>query len=453
MKALWLGLLFVSCLHAAPPAVDAVYPAGGMRGRDVSVELVGKVPDEELQFWSSDPGITFQVVEKKRMLQVADTCPLGAHWLRFYNAEGTALPQLFVVGDIEERNEVEPNDTASEAEEISAWPALVNGRLAKSGDVDVYACSLAAGQSLRAEVVAYRLDSPVDPLLRLADAQGNVLAWNHDRYDSLDAQLEYTAISAGDFYLMVAGFVYPPAARSRFEGSSQTVYRLSISEGKSVDEGVVMGLIAEAGEEDTLALEAEKGLTYEIVAKAQSLNSPLDPWLEVRDSEGKVLAKNDDSAGVDASLSWKAPATASYTIALRDLLRKGGKDYHYEIFVIEAKPSFEVTVRDHAWTLEQGTMAEIPLKVLRKHGHARPVTVTFEELPLELDTQSVTIPGSNTEGVLRLSGTESMTMIRLSATDGLVTSQVSYPFKGATTEAGALLENDLEDLLLIVQKK
>ena len=450
MKALWLGLLGASCLHAAPPVIDAIYPAGGQRGNSVAVELIGKVPDEGLQFWASDPGIRYE----EGKLVLSDDCSLGAHWVRFYNAEGSALPQLFVVGYDEERQEEEPNDEVSEAMVIERWPVIVNGQLSKSGESDLFAVELEKGDTFDVEVTAYRIDSPLDPLLRLMDGEGNVVAWNHDRYDSLDSRLVHTAIYTGKHYLMVAGFVYPPAARSRFAGSKETVYRLAFGDGSVQERDSSLELIGNAGEEDHVSLEAEKGITYQIEVEAQSLNSALDPWLEIRNPEGKVLAKNDDSAGVDALLSWKAPATETYTIALRDLLHQGGKDYHYKLIVEEAQPSYEVQVKDHAWTMTEGELLEIPVTVKRKHGHARPITVTLEGLPLSIDAQALTIPGKASEGVLRLgASSESMAVIRLSATDHLTTRSVYYPFKGATTDQDALLRNKLEDFLLNARKK
>ncbi len=453
MRAHLLGMLCASCLQAAPPVVDAIYPAGGKRGDSVDVELVGKVPDEGLQFWASHPGITFVGTKDERQLRLSKECPLGPHWLRFYNAEGSALPQLFVVGDMIEQVEKEPNDAIEELEPIVEWPVTINGRLSKSGESDLFALALLKGETFDAEIIAYRLDSPIDPLLRLVDESGNMIAWNHDRYDSLDPRLSHTATYSGRHYLTVVGFVYPPAARSRFEGSKETVYRLQISSGKSSCEYPGLSVIAEPGETDEMPIEAKKGVNYEIAVEAQSLNSPLDPWLEVRDAKGKVLAKNDDSEGIDAALSWKAPETGTYMIALRDLLRQGGEGYHYKLSVTEAKPSFEVTVGDHAWTVEEGAEVEIPLKVERKNGHSRPITVTFVELSLELDSQSVTIPGTASQGAMQLSASEFTAMIRLSATDGLTKIQVACPFKGATTDEGGMLKNRLEDFLLITRKK
>jgi hypothetical protein len=59
-------------------------------------------------------------------------------------------------------------------------PTVVNGRIERPGDVDVFAVTVDAPGPLVAEVCARRLNSPVDSLLRVIDEGGAVLAWNDD---------------------------------------------------------------------------------------------------------------------------------------------------------------------------------------------------------------------------------------------------------------------------------
>ncbi|NCF91876.1 MAG: hypothetical protein GWQ05_13115 [Verrucomicrobiaceae bacterium] len=467
-------MLSVSCLQAAPPVVDAIFPVGGQRGESVAVELIGKVSEEGLQFWASDPGITFG----DGKLTLSEDCSLGAHWLRFYNVEGSALPQLFMVGTSQAAFEVEPNNTIAEANKVALMgvvesdeyqiileSSMLDGRLEKSGDVDFYAVNLKEGVTLTAEAYAYRLDSPIDPLIRLVDVEGEVLAWNHDRFDSLDPRLEYVVKSSGTYFLMIAGFAYPPQARSRFHGSADTVYRLFVHHPDFLDHrmdlpqvetrpGVTEGVISEIGEEDDHLMAFSKKSVYEITVNGSPRNSPFDAWLEIWDGKGKLLAKNDDAIGCNALLEWRPPADGTYVVRVRDLLRRGGDDYRYELTVREAPPRYEVSVSDHAWTAIVGETFELPVTVKRKHGHARPITVTLEGLPLSIDAQALTIPGNASEGLIWLNASAvSMKVIRLSATDQLTTSSVYYSFKGATTDEGALLRNRLEEILLIATEK
>ncbi|MFT5192108.1 MAG: hypothetical protein ACI957_005157 [Verrucomicrobiales bacterium] len=472
MRRRWLSFLCcVPLLSAAPPSVDAIFPAGGQQGKDIPLSLIGKADTDACQFWTSDPGLTLTKPVKEKepwRLHVASSTPLGAHWLRFYNEEGSAVPQLFVVGDVLEREEVEPNESHLVSDDVAGFPITLNGKLSKSGDVDVFALRLEKGQRLRAEVTANQIDSPIDPLLRLTDTEGHVLTWIHDRYSTLDPALEYQAPESADYRLMIGGFVHPPAARSRFEGSDQTVYRLTLTSPQkppslTVEEvselalsTEVAGVITKDGEEDAYKLVVKKDSTYTVQMKAQSLDSPLDAWLEIRDESGKVLTTNDDSAGVDPNLTWKAPADAEVVVAVRDLRQSGGPNYHYSIKVIEPQVTFEATVEAHAWSVTSGVELSIPVKLARSHGHARPVTITWQAAPPLLQCQALTIPGNANEGNLILRTQEitepSSHLFSLRADDGLKEEAVTHPFKGATTDQGALLRNALTDFLITTKK-
>jgi len=86
---------------------------------------------------------------------------------------------LYVVDDLPEMTEKEPNNDRRGAQRIFL-PKMLNGRIERSGDVDVYVFRGKRHQEVVAEVMARRLRSPLDSLLRLTDARGKTVAWNDD---------------------------------------------------------------------------------------------------------------------------------------------------------------------------------------------------------------------------------------------------------------------------------
>ena len=86
---------------------------------------------------------------------------------------------LYVVEDLPEMTEKEPNDDRRGAQRIFL-PRTLNGRIESPGDVDVYVFRGKKRQEVVAEVMARRLRSPLDSLLRLTDARGRTVAWNDD---------------------------------------------------------------------------------------------------------------------------------------------------------------------------------------------------------------------------------------------------------------------------------
>jgi len=146
------------------PFITAMFPLGGRTGFPAMAAING---------WNL-PGTLLPL----------DTQP-GPDGLRqtAWNQDGRLSNCVtYAVDPWPEGNEEEPNDTPQNAQQV-LLPQIVNGRLAQPGDVDVFQFEGRAGEEVVAEVVARRLRSPLDSLLRLTDAAGQVLAWNDDYED------------------------------------------------------------------------------------------------------------------------------------------------------------------------------------------------------------------------------------------------------------------------------
>ena len=82
---------------------------------------------------------------------------------------------------------------------------IVNGRIEAPGDVDVFRFNASAGERIVAEVVARRLDSPLDARLVVLDAYGKQVALNDDHEDKgagldthhADAYVAFTVRTSG----------------------------------------------------------------------------------------------------------------------------------------------------------------------------------------------------------------------------------------------------------------
>lgn len=166
-------------------------------------------------------------------MEVEASAPEGAHWVRLYSDEGSSRPRCFILEPGAQTRESEPNDDFLSPQRIGGLPAVINGRLEKSGDVDSYGVELSAGQTLVASVDAYVLESPLDAVLRVTDASGVQVAWNHDGR-TLDPFLTYTAAAAGGYVVQVMGFPHPATSEIRFHGSEKCVYRLRLNAGPYV---------------------------------------------------------------------------------------------------------------------------------------------------------------------------------------------------------------------------
>ena len=227
----WVAVAFRGT--GAAPTLDHVFPAAVQKGTTNTVTLVGKFEPWPPRLWLDGSGVTMEPTTNSGVITVvvASDAPEGTRFLRAFNDEGASAPRFLAVTSEPQTAEVEPNHDENAPQRIESLPATVNGRLEKNGDVDAFAVTLRAGQTLVAWAEAYTLMSPIDPVLRLVDSKGVQRAWNHDEVGSLDPFLAWTAPSDGTYRVQVFGFAYPADSDIRFTGNARCVYRLHLHGG------------------------------------------------------------------------------------------------------------------------------------------------------------------------------------------------------------------------------
>ena len=172
------------------PFVTSIFPLGGRAGTSTRVELRGwNLPVDTLtpSFGDAETGI--HQLSVRRDEQVSNLVP-------------------FAVDTLPECLERESNDQQQDAQPIR-MPTIINGRIDRSGDNDLFCFEGRAGSEIVAEVYARRLNSPMDSVLRLTDAAGRQLAANDDHDDKgaglsthhADSYLRATLPADGPYYL------------------------------------------------------------------------------------------------------------------------------------------------------------------------------------------------------------------------------------------------------------
>jgi hypothetical protein len=124
--------------------------------------------------------------------------------------------------------EKESNDTIQTAQAVTL-PIIINGRIDKPGDWDVFRFQGHAGAQIVGEVYARRLDSPLDSVLKLTDASGRQLAFNDD-YEDKGSGLE---THHADSYILTTlpadGAYYLHIGDAQHQGGAEYAYRLRLS--------------------------------------------------------------------------------------------------------------------------------------------------------------------------------------------------------------------------------
>ncbi len=160
----------------AGPHIDHAYPLGGQRGADLTLELAGAnlpagrqtiklpaPPEDRFDFRLETPEIT------------SNSIPLE-------------------LDDIQEV--LEPETVVSPLE--VTFPANLNGRILKGGEVDAWQFQAKKGDEFDFDVRAARLGSPLDSVLQIVDAQQKVLVENDDQPNGqTDSRLRFSAPADG----------------------------------------------------------------------------------------------------------------------------------------------------------------------------------------------------------------------------------------------------------------
>jgi hypothetical protein len=193
------------------PFVTSVFPLGCRAGETPALETKG---------WNLN-GAKLAPPSK-------DAAP-GVHVLTAADKNGmVSNPVPFAVDTLPECLEKEPNNDPPHAQKVEL-PIIVNGRIERPDDWDVFQFTGRAGEKVVAEVYARRLDSPLDSVLRVSDAAGRVLALNDDFEDAGSGVNTHHADSYVMFELPADGTYFVHLGDVARQGGEEYAYRLRIS--------------------------------------------------------------------------------------------------------------------------------------------------------------------------------------------------------------------------------
>jgi hypothetical protein len=451
-----------SVCWAASPVLTHVHPAAVSRGEVTEVRLVGTFDPWPCRVWVDGPGVEFVAGEAAGVFTVrtAADAPVGPRLMRAFNAEGASIPISLVVADAPQILEVEPNTDFRHPQVLPSSTVTINGRHEKSDDVDSFAVELAAGQSLVAWVEAYVLAAGFDSMLRVVDAAGVTMAFNHDA-KTLDPFLVFTAPRDGRYVIQTMGHAYPASTDVRFAGGETCIYRLHVSTGPVVrntwplgvtagaaatvdlegwnlttsrldvsaglppgvpaivsdvpeyvetpEAGVmtlpfgVSGRIEIPGGHDRYEFTAVKDSVLEMSVTARRHGSEMDPWLKIRDADGRELAANDDDGGsLEPRLVWTVPADGQYAVEVGDLTQRAGAEFFYRLQVRPVRPVMTAVAASHAVTVVPGKSADFKVVVSRRPGFTAALNVVALGLPVGVTAAEVDVPEAGGEVTLVL---------------------------------------------------
>lgn len=240
--------------QAAMPRLDNLTPCGGKFGTTVEVTIAGADLDDVKELRFNHTGLKAELIEApepkpdpkaakepkgknkaakqggkfKVSIDAAVKPGMVEAWV--VNRFGVSNPRAFIVGDLNEIAEVEPNNDADKFQKIEL-NATVNGGFASPTDVDYYQFAGKKGQRVIASCRTASIDSRSRPLLEIFSPEGKPLAASRN-YDGDEALADATLPTDGDYLVRVCEFTYTFAQNA---APNQYYYRLTVSTGPWID--------------------------------------------------------------------------------------------------------------------------------------------------------------------------------------------------------------------------
>ncbi len=170
------------------PYASHVYPMAGNPNRKIMVEPVGSAARKAKQVALTAPGTP------------------GVHRIALDLGGERTNPVTFLVSDLPQVLETEPNDTPAQATRVSI-PCGINGRIGRDRDLDHFVFAGNKGKTIEFTVQARQfgtlLQSTVHAVLEVMTREGKVLARSTQTHSRKETALVFTPPADSDYVLRV----------------------------------------------------------------------------------------------------------------------------------------------------------------------------------------------------------------------------------------------------------
>ncbi len=400
------------------PFLWSLFPLGIQRGASVELKVRGDFLERGATGQFSERGLATPSAailggalepneggDYRLPVKVASDAPLGPSEFALKDESGTLAPLVFVVGELPEIMEQEPNDTQTQAQPL-AGAVVVNGVVDRNGDEDWFRLSVGAGTSWLFNVDAEKYGSMFDSFLTLLNEQEKVVASNDDakwlgRALNRDSQITMMFKEAGTYWIKVSSLYR--------RGGPEHVYRLTVRPSEpdfmislTTDRpSVVPGHKGKIG----ISLSRLNEFKGDVVARIQGLPRGVqaEPLVLTGDKEsGSIELVASAEAELGAVQEIQVTGTAmidSKEVKRRALLPPGRFQGSGPAFA-DSSPlkAFLAVVEPAQFSLEsaastvylvRGGTAEFGVKVTRQPGFAAELQVTAENLPKGISIEDV----------------------------------------------------------------
>jgi hypothetical protein len=232
------------------PRLTVLTPTGGKVGTTFEVGFAGSDVEEPQALLFNHPGIKGTAIVPpvpppdpkakldpkakppvappitKFTVTIDKAVPPGYYDVRLVNKKGVSNPRVFVVGELNEIAEKEPNNDVEQGHKLDIG-TTVTGAVAAATDVDFFTFAGKKGQRVLMSCLTDSIDSRLNPEMKLFDTAGKQLAYQR-ALPQQDGVLDVILPNDGEYLLRLNHFTYT-------SGGGEHFYRLNVSTGPWID--------------------------------------------------------------------------------------------------------------------------------------------------------------------------------------------------------------------------
>ena len=393
---------------ADPPVIKYMVPSAIAPGRATEVSFVGSNLGAATNLWTSFPAKSENIrcAEDRAIFKISlpPNCANGLGAVRLVATNGISDLHLLMIDRLPSMEANGTNRSAASAQELKPAVALDGACAERAADFFKFAAR--KGQRLSFEVVAQRLGSALDPLVRLLDAGGHELVFCEDTPGAgVDCRFSHRFASSGQYLLELRD--------TRYDGGSQYRYRLragefslepaplpfhvkpefgppasllpQITEVEPNDlhpqnisvPASIHGRFAQERDRDCFQFDVAKGQRLLFRSRTRSLGSPCDLYLRLESAAGKKLAESPLTGPDESSVTNTFKEAETCRLIIEEAAQLGGPEFFYQVEIAPFQPGFGLSVEPEKLQGAAGGTAEI--KVLpERREYDGPITLSLE---------------------------------------------------------------------------
>jgi hypothetical protein len=272
-----LSLLIATFSFAAPPDIDSIAPLALRPGASTELKIFGSNLGEASNLWVNFAATSESLGDGRWRITLPSDVSTGIGALRVYGSNGVSRLALVMIDDMPTVTESKTNKTRATAQTVELGTAI-DGRCDELS-YDWFKIRANKGQRVSIEVVAARLGSRLDSVLRVFNTAGKQIAQNDDAPGlRADSFVSFVAAADEDHFVELRDVNY--------SGNSEMFYRLRIGEFSLAT--TVFPAVVSPGGKQSFALAGPAGVVARTEARATN-SSALS--LMLRGPRGSTFAR------------------------------------------------------------------------------------------------------------------------------------------------------------------